>query len=187
MERTRVVFVPDGDTLRLEDGSWVRLIGIDAPEVRQKDKKGSCAGDLSRRALLDLVGKKYVRIHSHGKDRYGRVLARVYLENGLLVNEEMLRRGMAWVLIHGKPDPWISAWMDLQKGAIAGRRGIWPQVSQQVFAVVGNRRSYRFHRVDCHYAHKIRTRNRIYFSSPHQAFLAGYAPARECLPDPVCH
>jgi len=186
MEKVRADFIPDGDTLRLKDGRWVRLWGLDAPEVGHGQKKGSCAGEVSRRALKRQVTGKDLYLQSEGKDRYGRLLARIYLENGLCVNEEMIRLGMAWVFFHGKPDETLLRWMGLQEVSVRSRSGFWAQIPDNPFPVIGNRRSHRFHHAECPLAQKISPRNRIRFSSYVKAFMAGYAPARECIPDPVC-
>ncbi|TWI74334.1 micrococcal nuclease [Desulfobotulus alkaliphilus] len=185
MERVEIGFIPDGDTVRLRDGRWIRLMGIDAPEMSHGNQKGSCGGDMARKALLNLIGKKPVYLKTTGKDRHGRILGKIYLENGLCINTELIRLGMAWVYIHGKPDEDQKKWMDLQKTAIFQKKGIW-QFMKKSPPVVGNRRSYRFHLSDCAFGKKISPRNRIFFASAEEAFAAGYAPARNCLPDPIC-
>ncbi|WP_179953164.1 thermonuclease family protein [Desulfobotulus mexicanus] len=185
MERVTVGFIPDGDTLRLSDGRWIRLMGIDAPEMGHGNQRGSCGGDMARQALVNLIGKKSVNLKTEGKDRHGRTLGKIYLENGLCINTELIRLGMAWVYIHGKPDEDQKKWIDLQKKAILQKKGIW-KLMKKSSPVIANRRSYRFHLENCTFAKKINTRNRIYFASAEEAFAAGYAPARNCLPDPIC-
>jgi micrococcal nuclease len=74
-ERTRVVSVPDGDSLQLSDGRRVRLLGIDAPE------KGRCLAEEARQKLSSLVLSKHVRLKDIVTDDYGRVLAIVIVED----------------------------------------------------------------------------------------------------------
>lgn len=64
---TRVV---DGDTIDLEDGSTVRLVGIDTPEI------GECGYQSAAAALRELVGSRRVRLGPSDEDRdgYGRLL-----------------------------------------------------------------------------------------------------------------
>ena len=50
----RVAYVVDGDTIRLKSGAYVRLIGIDTPEV------GQCGYRAAKRKL-DLVGRPFRR------------------------------------------------------------------------------------------------------------------------------
>lgn len=91
--------VTDGDTIRLTDGSRVRLIGIDTPEVSGPYTKAECFGreasDFLERLLQpgDEVRLAFDREH---QDRYGRLLAYVYrVSDGMFVNAEILRRGFA--------------------------------------------------------------------------------------------
>jgi endonuclease YncB( thermonuclease family) len=84
-----VVSVHDGDTLKLSDGRTVRLEGIDAPEITQP------YGVQSRELLAKLTRKKKVRLESHGKDRYGRTVAKIYVGKRS-VNQSMVSRGAAW-------------------------------------------------------------------------------------------
>jgi endonuclease YncB( thermonuclease family) len=69
---TRVVNVVDGDTVDLDNGARVRLIGIDAPEV------GSCEADTATEALRALVLGRTVALTTGGDgddvDHYGRLL-----------------------------------------------------------------------------------------------------------------
>lgn len=184
-ELVRIGFVADGDTVRLEDRRWVRLAGIDAPE-RIDGEKGSCAGKFSRDKLLGLLAGNRIVLEERGKDRYGRILGKLYLENGLCVNDEMIRAGGVWVLIDGKPDTFGRGQIALQQEAIQKKAGIWAMISGRSPSVVGNKNSYKFHEKDCSYGKKISPKNRIYFNSYLDAFKQGYAPARECVRDPVC-
>lgn len=185
MESVRVGFIADGDTIRLEDNRWVRLLGIDAPE-RFTGREGSCAGAMSREKLSELLGRNFVFLEKTGKDRFGRILGKLYLENGLSVNDEMIRQGMAWVLPDGKPDTRMKEQIKLQREAMEKGAGIWARLPENSPLVLGNRNSYRFHEIHCKQAKKISYKNQIHFNSYREAFLEGYAPARECIKDPVC-
>ncbi|MBA4353694.1 MAG: nuclease, partial [Novosphingobium sp.] len=89
-----VARVSDGDTIRLCDGERVRLLGIDAPELRHSERcsaksrarlTGSrnpswcdhAKGAASRAALTRYIATGTVRIERRGVDRYRRTLARV--------------------------------------------------------------------------------------------------------------
>lgn len=84
-----VASVHDGDTLKLSDGRTVRLQGIDAPELSQP------YGKESRALLAKLTRKKKVLFLSHGKDRYGRTVAEIFVGKKS-VNKSMVGRGAAW-------------------------------------------------------------------------------------------
>jgi len=83
----KVVSVTDGDTIRVQDGRnkvYVRLIGVDAPELssRANTKKG-CYAVQSKNYLTRRLLGKYVDLRrdflSGDKDVYGRLLRYVYL------------------------------------------------------------------------------------------------------------
>ena len=98
----KVVAVTDGDTIKVLDSNRaqhkVRLSGIDAPE------KGQPFGNASRKYLASLVVGKDVRIETSKKDRYGRVLGKVWVQpqdcpgcgKTLNANHAQILSGMAW-------------------------------------------------------------------------------------------
>lgn len=104
---TRVV---DGDTLVLNKTQTVRLIGIDTPELHESQKLerdvarsgqskahiqalGQEASDFTRTLVL---GQKVRLQYDHQRtDKYGRMLAYVFLQDGTFVNEELIKAGYA--------------------------------------------------------------------------------------------
>jgi len=100
--RGTVASVYDGDTITvtLESGAAenVRLIGIDAPEVRtnRHGRADKVRGPAARDHLRELVADKpvFLILGEKERDRYGRALAYVYC-NGLFINAEMIRAGHA--------------------------------------------------------------------------------------------
>lgn len=85
--------ITDGDTLRCADGRRVRLLGIDAPERDQRPH-----GDAARRALARLAPEGTRVTLETGRvrrDRFGRVLAIVRLNDGTAVNEALVAQGFA--------------------------------------------------------------------------------------------
>jgi endonuclease YncB( thermonuclease family) len=89
-----VIRVQDGDTLTVKtkrDRLYkVRLANIDAPEISQP------FGKQARRRVKDLVLKKTIRVDYIFKDKYGRLIGELILPEGKLLNEEMLKAGLAW-------------------------------------------------------------------------------------------
>ena len=85
-----VVSIADGDTLTLlVDGREqvkVRLAEIDTPERRQP------YGNKAQQALVALAFDKDAIVMWSERDRYGRVVGRVFVD-GLDVNAEMVRGG----------------------------------------------------------------------------------------------
>ena len=89
-----VTLVQYGDTLTVKTQRnrvyKVRLADIDAPEI------GQPFGKPSRRLAIDLALKKTVRVNYTFKDKYGRLIGEVFLPDGKVLNEEMLKAGLAW-------------------------------------------------------------------------------------------
>lgn len=88
----KAIAVLDGDTVLVLRGSQkvkVRLVNIDAPEKAQE------YGMASRQSLVGMVLRKQVQVSSQAMDEYGRMIAHFSVD-GLNVNEEQVRRGMAW-------------------------------------------------------------------------------------------
>ena len=80
----------DGDTVTgdvdLGFGIWIkkqkfRLMGIDTPEIRTKDKDEKVRGYEARDRLRELILGKTVRIRSFGKGKYGRWLVDIWIED----------------------------------------------------------------------------------------------------------
>lgn len=97
-EKTRVVFVVDGDSLELKDGRRIRLLGLDAPELGKlaspnsparkmgglaspERSGGGCMANEAKDSLKKLVLGKHVRLKNIATDDYGRQLANVIIED----------------------------------------------------------------------------------------------------------
>lgn len=89
----KVIRVVDGDTIELLDQNKkrhkIRFFGIDAPESNQ------AYGLKSKQFLASLVAGKEVKIHTKEKDKYGRILGIVYLDDKD-INKIMVENGFAW-------------------------------------------------------------------------------------------
>jgi endonuclease YncB( thermonuclease family) len=115
--RAQVVQVPDGDSLTIViDGEMVRvrLAEIDAPEGQQPFSVRS------RQSLFDMCFWTEAELAFVTKDQYGRRLARVRC-NGIDVNSEQVKRGLAWVYEDTKD----TRLQELQAEARAAGSGLW--------------------------------------------------------------
>jgi micrococcal nuclease len=92
-----VSFVIDGDTLILDDGKRVRLIGVDTPETHERDKPaerwGPEADAFARNFVEQAGGKLRLQFDDERLDKYGRYLAYAW-SGGTLLNEELIRAGL---------------------------------------------------------------------------------------------
>jgi micrococcal nuclease len=88
----KVIRIIDGDTFEIENGDKVRMIGIDAPELKDN------AGLESKNHLKLLIENKYVSLiedkKNKNKDFFGRLLRYVYIDN-TDVNLKMIEDGYA--------------------------------------------------------------------------------------------
>ncbi|MBT6408172.1 MAG: thermonuclease family protein, partial [Nitrospina sp.] len=120
-----VVQVQDGDTLTVKterDKLYkVRLSDIDAPEM------GQPFGKVARRLATDLARRKTVRVNYTFKDKYGRLIGEVFLPDGKLLNEEMLKAGLAWH--YRVKHPHSSFLEKLEYKAWQKNLGLWVQES----------------------------------------------------------
>ncbi len=132
--------VIDGDTIQLENGKKVRLIGIDTPEThfskrlyRQAKKANKdtevikALGKQASRFTTDLVKGKRVRLEFDIEkyDKYGRLLAYVYLKDGLFVNEEIVRQGYAQLMTIPPNVKYKDIFLKAQRKARENNRGLW--------------------------------------------------------------
>jgi micrococcal nuclease len=121
-----VVRVVDGDTLVLDGGERVRLIGVDTPESvdprRPVQYFGKDASAFTRRVI---EGRR-VRLERgwEKRDRHGRTLAYVFRDDGLFLNAEIIRQGYGHALTRF-PHPHLEAFRALERQARDSRRGLW--------------------------------------------------------------
>ncbi len=139
-----VVRVVDGDTFELEDKIKVRLLGIDTPEKyesKKLDKDAEVSGqDKKTIKKLGKLASDYVRGFAEGKrvrlerdpknddkDKYGRLLRYVYLEDGTCVNAKIIKDGYAQVYEKFEITK-LDEFRKLQKEARENNRGLWGPV-----------------------------------------------------------
>lgn len=87
----RVTCVVDGDTVWIA-GEKIRLLDIDAPEMKGKCPAERALAIRSRNRLTELLRARRVTIARDGVDRYGRTLARLGDVGQVLVREGLARR-----------------------------------------------------------------------------------------------
>jgi micrococcal nuclease len=126
----RVLRVVDGDTLHvLHKGRdvTIRLIGIDTPEVDWYGGQAECYGATAGRFLMRLLDGERVRLE-FDRDRidpYDRTLAYVYLDDGRMVNELLVRRGYAEVTIYEPNDRYEPDLRAAEAKARQSGAGLW--------------------------------------------------------------
>ncbi len=124
-----VVKVVDGDTIDvLIDGVEyrVRYILVDTPETKHPTKGVEPFGPEAFEANRELVENKVIRLEKDvsDNDRYGRLLRYVYVGD-LMVNEELIRRGLARVATFPPDVKYVDRFLAVQREAQAAGVGIW--------------------------------------------------------------
>lgn len=122
----KVVAVIDGDTIVISGGEKVRYVGVNTPETKHPDKLPEYCGQEAFEVNRRLVAGKMVRLEfdRRSRDKYGRLLAYVYVDN-LFINAELIRLGYAQVSIYKANRRFYREFLRLQREAIAARRGLW--------------------------------------------------------------
>jgi micrococcal nuclease len=125
-EVTRVV---DGDTVEATVGGTVediRYIGLDTPESVAPGEPVECFGRRAAAFNRRLVEGRIVRLvfDQERRDRYGRLLAYVYLGDEF-VNAALLRRGYARTLTIAPNDRFAGLFARLEREAGDSGRGLW--------------------------------------------------------------
>ncbi len=181
----RVVFVYDGDTVLLKNGAKVRYLGINTPEINHQGGESEFMAHSAKNFNQKLVKGAPVRLEYDlvRRDRYKRVLAYVFLENGDMVNALLVRKGLAYVISIRPNLKYRDLLLECQRKAIKERVGIWSNLLRYKGEHhLGNRKSYCFHRPDCPFARRISKKNLIRFRSSYDAFWEGYSPCKRCKP-----
>jgi endonuclease YncB( thermonuclease family) len=102
-ERVQVVYVYDGDTVKLADGRRVRLIGINTPEMAREGEAGEPLAQAARASVQDMLnrGNRVLQLQygTQHNDHYGRLLAHAYLDSGENLSARLLQQGLATALV----------------------------------------------------------------------------------------
>jgi endonuclease YncB( thermonuclease family) len=129
----RVTRIVDGDTVkvRLANGRGtrtVRYIGVDTPESVKPGEPVQCFSKPASSFNARLVGGRRVRLRvgRERRDRYGRLLAYVYVLRGdTFVNAELVRRGYARTLTIAPNTDFAGRFAALERRARSRGLGLW--------------------------------------------------------------
>ena len=128
-EPARVAHVYDADTLTLQGGQRVRLLGIDAPELGrggQAHEPFALEGRDFLRAQIAAADHQ-IEIHSGDdpRDRHGRRLAWLFLPDGTNLQRLLVEQGYAMQVVIGPNTAYSACIADAEARARQARRGIW--------------------------------------------------------------
>jgi len=128
-----VTAVHDGDTIsvRISGSSKagqrtekLRLIGIDAPEMKQGKW-----GQKAKKRLRDIINRNRrtvnIEFDADRRDKYGRLLGYVWSRNSYMINERLVREGYAVLYTIPPNVRYANRLSSAQKTARSKKRGIW--------------------------------------------------------------
>ncbi len=143
-EKAKVLSIVDGDTVKVtyhKKEERVRLIGIDTPESRPNKKAIKDAqrtksdietitshGKEAKDFLKGLVKPGdvlWIEFDVRPRDRYGRLLAYLYLPGGKMLNEEIVKAGYAQLMTIPPNVKYQERFLKAYREAREGHRGLW--------------------------------------------------------------
>ncbi len=122
----RVKRAVDGDTLLLTNGERVRLIGVDTPETKHPQKPVQRFGKEAYLFTKGMVEGKEVRLDYdwQRRDKYGRLLAYVYLKDGIFLNAEIIKQGYGFAYTKF-PFKYLEEFRKYEREARENKKGLW--------------------------------------------------------------
>ncbi len=180
-ERFVVARVIDGDTVELKGGDRLRLLAVDTPE------KGEPFHDQATRLLSAFSMGKAGRIEfaKTRRDRYGRMLGFLYVDDTLFVNRLIIDSGLGYLYLFDDQElnlPQIAEMLSAQRRAIGSKRGIWNIKQEYEDFYIASRKAHRFHRPGCKSISGLNEADKRIFKTKNQALFEGLSPCRNCHP-----
>jgi len=118
--------VIDGDTFVLASGERVRMIGVDTPETKHPQKPVQYFGKEASEFTRQMIEGKAVVLEYDWKrrDRYGRLLAYVYLPDGIFLNAEIIKEGYGFAYTR-YPFKYLDEFRSYEREARESGIGLW--------------------------------------------------------------
>lgn len=105
----------------------IRFIGIDTPETVAPGRPVECYGpEASRFTTRRLTGRRVgLEFDVDRVDPFGRTLAYLWMPDGSLFNETLVRAGFATVATYPPDTRYVDRFEEAQRSAEAADRGLW--------------------------------------------------------------
>jgi micrococcal nuclease len=131
-ELYQVIKVVDGDTITVQrDGQkhTIRLIGIDTPESVHPTQAVECFGKEASAFLKTQLDQRFVSLvkdpSQQDLDKYQRWLRFVYRDDGLFLNELLVREGFAQEYTYQTPHQFQALFRQREQEAKSQQKGLW--------------------------------------------------------------
>jgi len=120
--------VLNGDTLLLENGSLIKLIGVYTPECNDPEERVRRGGTAAADFTQNMVEGKKIRIEYHHRHNNtdGKARASVYLMDGTYLNAEIIRQGYGHADSECASDD-AKAFQEYERQARDLKRGLWAE------------------------------------------------------------
>jgi len=130
-QKVKVIQVIDGDTIKIESGQKVRLIGIDTPETVDPNRPVGCYGQEASNFTKSRLEGKSVELEKDvsDTDKYDRLLRYIWLD-GVLFNETLVREGYAQVSTYPPDVKYQNKFLAAQAEARNQKKGLWSDTCQ---------------------------------------------------------
>ncbi|MFH1479170.1 MAG: thermonuclease family protein [Candidatus Omnitrophota bacterium] len=138
--KNTVARVIDGDTIELSNGSMIRYIGVNTPEIRRKAGEewvydpmpyAEKAKDFNEGKVL---GRQIdIEYDIQRKDKYGRILGYVYIGN-IMVNAELIKNGYSVIYSYPPNIKHLDDFLNAQEEARVNKRGIWKDLEDNIIS-----------------------------------------------------
>lgn len=199
-DRHQVTRVIDGDTIQIDSGETIRLIGIDTPESVHPREPVACFGKEAATFTRNLLQNQFITLESDitDRDRYGRLLRYVYL-NGQFINLYLVAEGYATSYPYPPDIKYQSQLETAEADARTHQRGLWnacpssnglpssiappPNSSCRIKGNINSNQEKIYHLPDCPYYNRTSinsARGEQYFCSTQEAEAAGWRRAQNC-------
>jgi endonuclease YncB( thermonuclease family) len=140
-EFATISYVHDGDTVHLQDGRKIRLIGINTPELARDNRPEQAYAMEARQSLQTVISRHGNRVGlvygAERHDRYGRLLAHLFTPDGENIQAGLLSEGMAVAINHPPNTRYSGCYTEQEQAARCRHAGVWSSPEQLVFPVAG--------------------------------------------------
>jgi micrococcal nuclease len=127
----------DGDTVQLEDGRKIRLLGINTPEIEHRGKPTEAGGEAAKTWLINKLQNSKVRLEIgvEKTDKYGRTLAHLFTETKEHINLSLVKAGMATLSIYPPNLKYVDELQAAENQAQKNKLGLWNRPEYAPIAV----------------------------------------------------
>ncbi|MAX52414.1 MAG: nuclease [Methylophaga sp.] len=132
--RVKLKRVIDGDTIELQSGQIIRLLGINTPEIQSRYHDAEAGGEQSKQWLINTLshGDFFIEYDQQQRDKYDRALAHCFLPDGQYLNAMLIEEGLASLTLIPPNLRYSDKLIEAQSRAEQAKKGIWSMSDYQV-------------------------------------------------------